>query len=62
MLLFSGRYLRGVHDLVVGLNRWLYRVGVYVSLMTDQYPPFRLDMGPGEPTDVGPREPAGPRT
>ncbi|WP_225754979.1 DUF4389 domain-containing protein [Actinotalea sp. Marseille-Q4924] len=52
VLLFSGRYPGGLHDLLVGLNRWLYRVGVYVSLMTDQYPPFRLDMGPGEPTSV----------
>lgn len=53
VVLFSGRYPRGLHDLLVGLNRWLYRVGVYASLMTDQYPPFRLDMGPAEPT--GPR-------
>jgi hypothetical protein len=52
LLLVRGHYPRGLHDLVVGLNRWLYRVGVYVSLMTDQYPPFRLDMGPGEPTQL----------
>lgn len=50
VVLFSGRYPRGLHDLLVGLNRWLYRVGIYASLMTDRYPPFRLDMGPGEPT------------
>lgn len=48
-LLFVGRYPRGLHDLLMGLNRWAYRVGVYVSLMTDQYPPFRLDMGAKEP-------------
>ncbi|MBC7290302.1 MAG: DUF4389 domain-containing protein [Actinotalea sp.] len=52
VLLFSGRYPRGLHDLLVGLNRWVYRVGVYVSLMTDQYPPFRLDLGPAEPGTV----------
>jgi hypothetical protein len=49
VLLFSGRYPRGLHDLLMGLNRWLYRVGIYVALMTDAYPPFRLDMGPREP-------------
>lgn len=53
LLLFAGRYPQGLHDLLVGLNRWLLRVVVYVSFMTDRYPPFRLDMGPGEPT--GPR-------
>ena len=48
----------GLHDLVVGINRWLYRVIAYVALMTDQYPPFRLDQGPTEPP-VGP-EPGPP--
>ena len=29
----------------MGIVRWRYRVAVYVSLMRDEYPPFRLDLG-----------------
>jgi hypothetical protein len=48
-LLFTGRYPKGLYDLVVGLDRWVYRVGAYVGLMTDKYPPFRLDLGADDP-------------
>jgi hypothetical protein len=44
-VLFSRRYPQSIFELVVGLNRWVYRVLVYVLLMRDEYPPFRLDMG-----------------
>jgi Domain of unknown function (DUF4389) len=54
VLLFTGRYPQGMFNLLMGLNRWMFRVIVYVALMTDVYPPFHLDQGPAEPTG-GPR-------
>jgi hypothetical protein len=49
-LLFTGRYPIGLFNMLIGLNRWSYRVIAYVALMTDQYPPFRLDQGGEEPS------------
>jgi hypothetical protein len=44
-MLFTTRYPPGLFDFALGINRWGYRLLVYVSLMTDRYPPFRLDQG-----------------
>ncbi len=43
-ILFTGRYPRGLFDFVVGVERWFNRVvGYAFILVTDKYPPFRLD-------------------
>jgi hypothetical protein len=48
-LLITGKHPASLFDFLMGINRWIYRTLTYVALMSDAYPPFRLDAGPTEP-------------
>jgi hypothetical protein len=50
-LAITGQHPRGLYDLFTGVARWSLRVVAYVALLTDVYPPFRLDQGATEPMD-----------
>jgi len=43
MLLFTSRYPVDLFKIIVGANRWSFRVLAYAALMTDRYPPFSLE-------------------
>ena len=40
IILFTGKYPKGMFDFVVGYYRWSWRVNAYVSFLRDEYPPF----------------------
>jgi hypothetical protein len=56
LLLVRGDYPSGIFELVLGLNRWVFRVCAFATFMTPDYPPFRLDVGAHQPP-VGPPVP-----
>ena len=41
---FTGEYPRGPRDYLVNVYRYGLRVSTYVGLLTDEYPPFKLNV------------------
>ena len=58
ILAATARYPGHLFNFVLGLARWVARVTAYAALMTDQYPPFRLDMGGQDPSPSTSKTPA----
>ncbi len=56
-LIFSGRYPEGLYNFNSGILRYLTRVNAYVSLQTDQFPPFGIGADPTYPVrlQIAPR-------
>jgi hypothetical protein len=49
LLVLIAAIILAVTGRILGLNRWVLRVAAYASLMTDTYPPLRLDSGGRDP-------------
>jgi len=45
---FTGRYPEGIQDFLAGTMQWGLRVSAWFSGLTDEYPPFSLEVTPSE--------------
>ena len=52
IILFTGKYPKGMFDFVVGTGRWAYRIKCYLMFYTDQYPGFTGQILPGENENI----------
>lgn len=43
VVLVTGRYPESLFDVIMGINRWDYRVAAYSLLLVDDYPPFSFE-------------------
>ena len=57
VLLFTGRYPKGIFDMVESYARWQARVNAYQYLLRDEYPPFSGDEEPSYHVRVSLKQP-----
>lgn len=57
VLAATGSYPPALFDVVMGCNRWQFRVLAYMALLRDEYPPFRFDAGGDDPAPAPPDGP-----
>jgi hypothetical protein len=43
IIIFTGKYPRGLHEFVVGYVRWSTRVNTFFYLLRNEYPPFTTE-------------------
>ena len=43
---FTGKLPDGIQDFVAGTYQWLIRVMAWITGLSDEYPPFSLDISP----------------
>ena len=43
VIIFTGKYPKGIYDFSAGVLRWYTRFFGYIFLLTDKYPPFSMD-------------------
>ena len=57
-ILFTKRYPEGLYSFVAGFVRYIGRLGGWIGLATDSFPPFNGDPDPDYPVrvDIGPRQ------
>lgn len=48
IIVFSGRFPKGMQDFIAGTIQWYVRVMAWILGLTDQYPPFSLAVSPSE--------------
>jgi hypothetical protein len=52
IILFTGKFPKGMFEFVVGTGRWMYRISCYLTFYTPDYPAFTGKVLPGENQNV----------
>src|SRR3954471_5448229 len=58
-IVFTGKYPQGLYDFNAGYLRMTSRTNAYLYLLTDEFPPFGGEEGPGYPVRIGVPAPLG---